>query len=237
LDNEGRIKTYVQGFDDILEGGIPPGHVVLLSGTPGSMKSSLGFYVLYNQVKNEGRTALYVTLEQSRESLIRQMARMGMDIEDVKQNLHVLDLGILRKRLNEISNQGSWMQVFKTYLSNLKGSLGFDLIVVDSLDVLETMAGITHRRTELFYLFEWLRDLGCTVLLISELTQEKMLNGASDEGYLSDGIISLKMHLVREVEIQRRVRCLKMRETAHDPSYFSLLFNDGRFQITKVISE
>lgn len=237
MDNEGRIKTYVQGFDDILEGGIPPGHVVLLSGTPGSMKSSLGFYVLYNQVKNEGRTALYVTLEQSRESLIRQMARMGMDIEDVKQNLHVLDLGILRKRLNEISNQGSWMQVFKTYLSNLKGSLGFDLIVVDSLDVLETMAGITHRRTELFYLFEWLRDLGCTVLLISELTQEKMLNGASDEGYLSDGIISLKMHLVREVEIQRRVRCLKMRETAHDPSYFSLLFNDGRFQITKVISE
>jgi KaiC/GvpD/RAD55 family RecA-like ATPase len=237
LDNEGRIKTYVQGFDDILEGGIPPGHVVLLSGTPGSMKSSLGFYVLYNQVKHEGRTALYVTLEQSRESLIRQMARMEMDIEDVKQNLHVLDLGILRKRLNEISNQGSWMQVFKTYLSNLKGSLGFDLIVVDSLDVLETMAGITHRRTELFYLFEWLRDLGCTVLLISELTQEKMLNGASDEGYLSDGIISLKMHLVREVEIQRRVRCLKMRETAHDPSYFSLLFNDGRFQITKVISE
>ncbi|PJB22140.1 MAG: hypothetical protein CO114_01620, partial [Euryarchaeota archaeon CG_4_9_14_3_um_filter_38_12] len=34
-----RIKTYVEEFDKIVDGGIPAGSVVLVSGTPGSMKS------------------------------------------------------------------------------------------------------------------------------------------------------------------------------------------------------
>jgi len=50
-------------------------------------------------------------------------------------------------------------------------------------------------------------------------------------------VIALKMQDVREVETQRRIRCIKMRETNHDPSFFSLLFTGGKFQVTKVISE
>ncbi|HUV25706.1 MAG TPA: ATPase domain-containing protein, partial [Methanomassiliicoccales archaeon] len=91
--------------------------------------------------------------------------------------------------------------------------------------------------TELFYFFEWLRGLESTAILISEASTEKILEGSYDEGYLSDGVIALKMQEVREVETQRRIRCVKMRETNHDPSFFSLLFNGGKFQVTKVISE
>ena len=82
-----------------------------------------------------------------------------------------------------------------------------------------------------------MRGLDATVLLISEASPEKILEGSFDESYLSDGIISLKMQVVRDVETQRRIRCVKMRETNHDPSYFSLLFSGGKFQVTKVISE
>jgi KaiC/GvpD/RAD55 family RecA-like ATPase len=129
------------------------------------------------------------------------------------------------------------MQVFKGYVSNLKENLHFQLLVIDSLDVLETMADIADRRTDLFYMFEWLRDLGCTVLLISEASPDRLMDGSYDEGYLSDGIITLKMQVVRDVETQRRIRTVKMRETNHDPSYYSLLFSNGKFQVTKVISE
>ena len=99
------------------------------------------------------------------------------------------------------------------------------------------MAEVSNRRTELFYLFEWMRDLGATVLMISESSTEKIMDGKYDEGYLSDGIITLKMQVIREVESQRRIRCVKMRETNHDPSYYSLLYSNGKFQVTRVISE
>ena len=237
MSSDKRLKTYVEGFDRMLEGGIPANHIVLVAGTPGTMKSSITYSLMYHNVLENGMTAVYVTLEQSRESLLRQMEKMGMRTEDVKERLHVLDLSIIRKKLREVSTGGSWMQVFKSYISNLKDNLKFDIMVIDSLDVLETMADISDRRTDLFYLFEWMRDLEATVFLISEASGDRLLDGKFDEGYLSDGIITLKMAVVREVDTQRRIRCVKMRETNHDPSYYSLLFNNGKFQVTKVISE
>ena len=45
-----KIKTYIEGLDQRLEGGIPPGHIVLVCGTSGSMKSSLTFNIGYNFV-------------------------------------------------------------------------------------------------------------------------------------------------------------------------------------------
>jgi KaiC/GvpD/RAD55 family RecA-like ATPase len=234
---DGRLRTFIEGFDRILEGGIPQGHVVLVAGTPGTMKSSLSYYMLYNHAVDSGRTSVYVTLEQSRESLLRQMEKMGMDSEKVKDKLHVLDMAIIRKKLKEIAGGASWLHVFKTYLNNLKQNLNFDLLVIDSMEVLETMAEIRNRRTDLFYLFEWLREMGVTVFLISESSSERLIDGKFDEGYLSDGIITLKMQVIRDVEMQRRIRCVKMRETNHDPSYYSLLYNNGRFQVTRVISE
>ena len=41
LEQNSRLKTYIEGFDRALEGGIPQGHIVLMAGTPGTMKSSL----------------------------------------------------------------------------------------------------------------------------------------------------------------------------------------------------
>ena len=237
MNPNGRIKTHIEGYDRALEGGIPQGQVVLMAGTPGTMKSSLAYYILYNQAREEKATCVYVTLEQSRSSLLRQMEKMGMRTEDVKHSLHILDLGIIRKNLKHVSGGDSWMQVFKGYITSLKNDLNFDIIAIDSLGVLETMSEMDNRRTDMFYLFEWLRDLGATVFLISEVSPERLFSGAYDEGYLADTIITMKMQMVRDVEMQRRIRCIKMRETNQDASSFSLLFTGGRFQVTRAISE
>src|SRR5207244_910383 len=60
-----RIPTKMEGLDDVLGGGIPDGGVVLVSGAPGTMKTSLTYHILHENAL-DGVRGLYVSLEQSR---------------------------------------------------------------------------------------------------------------------------------------------------------------------------
>jgi len=233
-----RVRTCIQNFDENLQGGIPKGQVVLITGTPGTMKSSVSYSVLYNNALENGTKSVYMTLEQSRENLLTQMESLGMDDKRANDCIHILDLGLIRRSLTQLSAKGTWTQVFKMYAENLKSSLGYEILVVDSLDVLEMAAQMEKdRRMELFYLFEWLRDLKVTSFLISETTPDNIFENRFDEGYLADCVISLKLQEIGETDIQRRIRCIKMRSTNHKIGYFSLLFAEGKFRATQVITE
>jgi len=233
-----RLRTYIQNFDENLQGGIPKNQVVLLTGTPGTMKSSVAYSILYYNALEKGIKSVYMTLEQSRENLLQQMNSLGMDDKRAEDYIQVLDLGLIRKNLTQLSAKGTWLQVFKMYADNLKQSFGYDILVVDSLDVLEMAAQMEdNRRSELFYLFDWLRNLNVTSFLISETTPDNMFENRFDEGYLADGVISLKLQEIGETDIQRRIRCIKLRSTNHKTGYFSLLFAEGKFRATQVITE
>jgi KaiC/GvpD/RAD55 family RecA-like ATPase len=68
-----RYRTHVVGLDENIGGGIPQGHIVFVAGVTGSMKSSLAYYMLYKNAKVEGTNGLYISLEQSKRTLVRQM--------------------------------------------------------------------------------------------------------------------------------------------------------------------
>ena len=61
--------------------------------------------------------------------------------------------------------------------------------------------------------------------------------GRHGEEYICDGIIHAKMERVDDANIQRRIRCVKMRGTNHSPNYFTLIFQNGIFQATRIIAE
>ncbi|MCK4730881.1 MAG: hypothetical protein KAT65_00355, partial [Methanophagales archaeon] len=73
-----RIKTYIERMDERLEGGIPKGMVSLICGTPGCMKSSLVYSILYKNAVEGNLKGLYITLEQDIASLKKQMEMLGM---------------------------------------------------------------------------------------------------------------------------------------------------------------
>src|SRR5213593_4253088 len=135
-----RVKTYVRGFDDVLNGGIPEGYVVLVSGAPGTMKSSLAFSILYQNALQEGRKSAYFTLEQSKDITLEHMASLGMADPKAWEHLTLLDMGNIRKNLNYLQGRGTWLELFKMYCNNVMKASRISILVVDSLDVLETMA-------------------------------------------------------------------------------------------------
>lgn len=227
----------MKGLDETLEGGIPEGHIILVAGAPGTMKSSICFSILYNSALHNGARGLYLTLEQNKASLVEHLEAMGMKKSEAYKDISVFDMSALRKNLSFIKAEGSWITLFKAFLKNLVESDAYDFIVIDSLNVLETMADFDVRRTELFYLFEWLKDLGTTTFIVSETLGDVFAPGKEvDEAYLADGVFHVSLYPVSDLDVQRRIRCVKLRGTKHDMGSFAFVWNGDVFEITRAVS-
>ncbi|MEE9507217.1 MAG: ATPase domain-containing protein, partial [Thermoplasmata archaeon] len=68
-----RVKTFIRGLDERMEGGIPDKYLTLICGRAGTMKSSIAFNILYHNAKENGLRGVYITLEQNRKSLVESM--------------------------------------------------------------------------------------------------------------------------------------------------------------------
>jgi len=235
-------RTYVQGFDEVLGGGIPKGHVVLVSGPPGMMKSSLAYNVLYQNAIHEDTPGTYITLEQNKASLEFQLGRMGMDARKVAGKVEIQDLSRVRLGVEEMrgkarfggqSEEKPWLDVLKRHIEDVKETQPFDLLVLDSLPVLEIISGLGERRINLFQFFGWLRALGCTSLVISEVSPDP--NIVHDEDFLADGLLYLTMEKVGGLDVYRRIRCVKMRGVDHSTGIYTLEFKEGSFRVSQVI--
>ena len=232
------VKTYVDGLDEILGKGIPESSIVLVSGAPGTMKTSLTFGILHANARN-GVKGLYVSLEQSRASLLDHTEGLGYRLEDADGTLSVLDLAALRKRMAGGTDQ-PWLDLFKLYAKGLRSSFDYRLLVIDSLDALEILAKFADVRRDLFALIRWLRGLECTVFLLGELPNDdgapaRPAFAKHKEDYLADGILHLRLARQGEFGMQRQLRVVKMRGTRHDTDYHALVFDNG-FKVTRILA-
>jgi KaiC/GvpD/RAD55 family RecA-like ATPase len=231
-----KIRTYIEGFDEVLDGGIPEGHVVLICGTPGTMKTSLTYSIMYENAKRDGLKGLYISLEETYEGLKGAMMDLGM--KDIDQlDVYMLDIGRIRKEHPEEELSKNWLNVMKTYIKKRVEVDEFDIIVVDSLAALYSLAGMKNPRLELFHFIRFLKEIHSTVFLISEISHGSTSLVANDEDFIVDGIIHLRMHEVGESDFQLRINCVKMRRTNHQRGWLRLMHSKKGFNTTPVISE
>ena len=72
-----------------------------------------------------------------------------------------------------------------------------------------------------------------TTFVVSEVGQDSQ--NVRDEDFLADGIFSVTMDRVGELDVYRRIRCVKLRGSNHNPGIFTLELQDGVFRVTRVI--
>jgi KaiC/GvpD/RAD55 family RecA-like ATPase len=256
------INFYIENFDEALGGGIPEQHIVLVYGSAGTMKSTLCFNVLFNEVV-KGKKGVYISIEQSSLSMLKQMVSMGFDISRVnievlndanevlrglsrlkdneQKKLTLVDFGTIRKQLRSMKGNkkkastdfefsdvmvNTILEIIKT----LTEKKLCDIIVMDSLTALYSLTEMKNPRSEIFYLFEFLRDLGLTSFVISE---ESELNARYSrfgiESYLVDGIIHLQL-TERNRKVTREISIVKMRSAACNNDIFTLEFDGKKFK-------
>ena len=81
------IQTGVPGTDKILgEKGIPRGHSILVTGGPGSGKTTFAIQFLYKGVTEYNEAGIYISLDEDPEDVKNNMSKFGWDLGKLEQD-------------------------------------------------------------------------------------------------------------------------------------------------------
>lgn len=218
-------RTGIAGFDELLDGGIPAGSLIVLRGAPGTGKTTFGLQFLKGGAELAGALGLFVTFEELPEQLYAEMAGLGWDLRalEERQLLRVIATSpdVLLNGLQEPTS------ILARAAAQAKR------LVIDSVSLYQAAADPASVRTELYRLRSAIKRLGLTTILIEEATPDY------DPGplaFLADGLIHLYFdekasgYRVREIEI------LKMRASSFVTGRHLFRIGDGGIQVFPTLS-
>jgi circadian clock protein KaiC len=219
--------TGITGLDEMLGGGIPSGRVVLVLGEPGGGKTTLCSLFLANGYSKYAETGVYVSLEESRAHLFREMAHCGIDFVTAEKNKQFafVDASPIRHLPNVVKAAGIMIGKKEFSLVSLMdsikravGSVRASRVVIDPLSYLMFQySDPAELRGALLDLMEGLIEMNTTVLMTTELKSSGSIvrKGIQMEEYVAHGTIILQsIHVGKS--IVRAIQVQKMRETDAD---------------------
>ena len=208
------IMNTINGLDKLLFVEIPEGSVILVTGAEGTLKSGLVFSMISNHVAANNEHCLYVTLEQSKESHLRNMLSLGIKKDP---SLHIFDYQDMRREWwdGELDLIAVTEDVIRSYKERYDS---LTLFALDSLNALYSITEPDNIRSKVYHFFSYLREEGLTSFIIMESNQSRMAGQLSQfhqtEHFLSDGIIELGM-IEGKGGVKRYIQILKMRAAKH----------------------
>jgi KaiC domain protein len=206
-----KVKTGLEGLDEMLFGGIPKGSTVVVMGSFGTGKTTFGLQFL-NQGLAEGEKGIYISLEEDKESILADADAHGWDLRS-KMNEKQMEIVKLEPTDAKVT-----IQRIKSELPEFIKKFGASRIVIDSVSLLNLLFDTDHdRRTNLFNLSQMVKKTGATLLMTAEVKDDNPF--ASRDGlieYVADGVISLRyLEMQSRNELMLSLRIIKMRRTEH----------------------
>ena len=214
-----RVVTGIPGFDDILNGGIPRRNVVLLAGGPGTGKSIFGYQYLYNGLKR-GEHGILVALEEHPVQIRISMSQFGWDVTEYEkaEEFAIVDaftagIGEAAKRERYVVRAPDDFQALIDVLKAAIREVKAERVVVDSVTTLYITKPVLARSMVL-QLKKILSGMGCTSILVSQVSVTERGFGGPGVEHAADGIVRLDLDEI-DGELRRSLIVWKMRGTAH----------------------
>ncbi len=209
-----RLSTGVEGLDSLLQGGIPEGFFVAVTGEPGCGKTILAIHFI-NKGVEEGDKCIYVTTEESRESIVRQASQFKMDFQKRIEEGKVIIIDALMGRTDKWSLQSLDMEALVSKIIEAKKELGYGRarIVIDSLSAFWLDKPAMARRYS-YYVKKVLSKWSFTILAVSQYAITTAESFGFGVEHIADGIIRFR-RLLRGGELKRFIVIEKMRQTDH----------------------
>jgi KaiC domain protein len=206
-----RVKTGIDGLDEMLEGGLPKGHTVVVMGSFGTGKTTFGLQFL-SQGLRQGEKGIYISLEEDDRSILEDAMAFGWDL---KPHIDAKRLVIVKLEPNDAKTT---ITRIKSELPDFIKNFGATRIVFDSVSLLNMLYENEHdKRVNLFNLSQLVKRTGATCIMTAESSDENPLStrdGLAE--YVADGVVALRyVELKDKNEMILTLRVVKMRRIKH----------------------
>jgi KaiC/GvpD/RAD55 family RecA-like ATPase len=223
----------IEKFEELRLKDIKPGYKLLFRGEPGTLKSTLAFYSIWENIDSSNQ-GIYLLFEENEKIFLDQLKSMNIydDRKAKKQWLTIIPFSVYPyeneingKIITEIGDDiftqknftiNQFLTDIENYLEHMKQSCEEKQVKMIVFDPLSTIKDFYQKknpigvRTELQQLFKHPLFEKVVTIFITEKTREPYFHNA--EEYLADGIFDLMLHPTIPSKIV--IQCRKMR--GHD---------------------
>jgi circadian clock protein KaiC len=211
-----KIRTAIEGFDDISHGGLPQGRTTLVSGTSGTGKTLFAIQFLYNGIVNFEEHAVFVTFEESPTDIIQNALSFGWNLQTLidEGKLFILDASPdpEGQDITGDFDLSALIERIQYAIRKYKASR----VAIDSVTAIFQQydaAGVVRR--EIFRLTARLKQIGVTTVMTTERIDEYgAVARFGVEEFVSDNVVIVRNVLDGERR-RRTLEILKLRGTSH----------------------
>lgn len=214
-----KVSTGIMGLDEILNGGIPEKNVVLLSGGPGTGKSIFSQQFLWHGLQNN-EPGIYVALEEHPIQVRQNMSQFGWNTKPFEEKglfalIDAFTAGFGKSKefekyiVRDLNDLHDFIDVLRQAIKDINAKR----VVIDSVTTLY-LNKPTYARSIILQLKRVLAGIGCTSLLVSQVSIDERGFGGPGVEHGVDGIIRLDLDEIKG-ELKRSLLIWKMRGTSH----------------------
>jgi circadian clock protein KaiC len=206
-----KLPTGVRGLDETLEGGIPAGRTLLVSGDAGTGKTVLACEFLYRGAERYGEPGVLVSFEESPADIFADVAGFGWDFPRLirARRLAVVDVSPSPGGDGEVCGERYDLAPVLLRVQNAVRKLGARRLAIDGLDSLfARLANSQAVRALLFDICLLAKSLGVTTVITAERREDADAMQARHGEFVADGVLVLQV----EQGQQRVVRHLTVKK-------------------------
>ncbi len=191
-----KMPTGIRGFDAVLEGGVPKGRALLITGSTGTGKTVFTNEFLYRGITEYNENGVYVTFEEHPADIIKNVRNFDWDFDALirQKKLVFVDASPDKTATKEVGEYDliSLVERIKYAIKKVNAKR----IAIDSLSMLFLKFSNKDSIREVIYLIcDELKNIGVTSVITAEKAgdNENTLSRYGVEEYVADGVVELAL--------------------------------------------